>query len=62
MLQVSQGLSYAWDEQRPVGQRLVPGSLKVNGAPVEDAKNLSRGGEQLPGRRRRQLPGMLPRA
>jgi 5'-nucleotidase len=38
MLQVSRGLSYAWDSTRPVGQRLVPGSLKVNGMPVDENK------------------------
>jgi 5'-nucleotidase len=37
MLQVSRALSYAWDSTRPVGQRLVPGSLKVDGKPVDDA-------------------------
>jgi 5'-nucleotidase len=37
MLQVSRSLSYAWDSTRPVGQRLVPGSLKVDGKPVDDA-------------------------
>jgi 5'-nucleotidase len=56
ILQVSQGLSYAWDEKRPVGQRLVPGSLKFNGAPVEDGKTyrvvannfLAEGGDNFP--------------
>lgn len=56
ILQVSQGLSYAWDEKRPLGQRLVPGSLKFNGAPVEDhqtyrvvANNfLAEGGDNFP--------------
>jgi 5'-nucleotidase len=38
MLQVSSGLSYAWDSTRPVGQRLVPGSLKVDGKPVDDGQ------------------------
>jgi 5'-nucleotidase len=38
MLQVSRSLSYAWDSTRPVGQRLVPGSLKVDGKPVGDAQ------------------------
>jgi 5'-nucleotidase len=39
MLQVSRGLSYSWDSSRPVGQRLVPGSLKVDGKPVEEGKH-----------------------
>ena len=56
ILQVSQGLNYSWDEKRPVGQRLVPGSLKFNGKPVEDnqtyrvvANNfLAEGGDNFP--------------
>jgi 5'-nucleotidase len=56
ILQVSQGLSYTWDEQRPLGQRLVPGSLKFKGAPVEDGKTyrvvannfLAEGGDHFP--------------
>jgi 5'-nucleotidase len=56
MLQVSHSLSYAWDSTRPVGQRLVPGSLKVNGVPVTDtatyrvaANNfLADGGDNFP--------------
>jgi 5'-nucleotidase len=56
ILQVSQGLSYTWDEARPVGQRLVPGSLKFNGAPVDDTKTyrvvannfLAEGGDNFP--------------
>jgi 5'-nucleotidase len=38
ILQVSSSLSYAWDSTRPVGQRLVPGSLKVDGKPVEEGR------------------------
>jgi len=56
MLQVSRGLSYAWDSTRPVGQRLVPGSLKVDGKPVEENKTyrivannfLAEGGDNFP--------------
>ena len=56
ILQVSQGLSYQWDEKRPVGSRLVPGSLKFNGVPVDDAKTyrvvannfLAEGGDNIP--------------
>jgi 5'-nucleotidase len=56
ILQVSQGLTYTWDEKRPVGQRLVPGSLKFNGAPVDDGKTyrvvannfLAEGGDNFP--------------
>ncbi len=56
ILQISQGLSYQWDEKRPVGSRLVPGSLKFNGVPVDDGKTyrvvannfLAEGGDNLP--------------
>ena len=56
ILQVSQGLTYSWDEKRPLGQRLVPGSLKLNGAPVEENKTyrvvannfLAEGGDNFP--------------
>ncbi|WP_416757209.1 bifunctional metallophosphatase/5'-nucleotidase [Roseateles sp. So40a] len=33
-LQTSQGFSYRWDKRRPVGSRLVPGSLMLNGQPI----------------------------
>ena len=33
-LQVSRGFSYAWDAARPVGQRVVPGSVQLNGVPL----------------------------
>jgi 5'-nucleotidase len=56
MLQVSRGLSYSWDSSRPAGQRLVPGSLKVEGKPVEEGKTyrivannfLADGGDNFP--------------
>jgi 5'-nucleotidase len=56
MLQVSSGLSYQWDSTRPVGSRVVPGSLKVSGAAVEDGKTyrvaannfLAEGGDNFP--------------
>jgi 5'-nucleotidase len=56
MLQVSQGLSYQWDATRPKGSRLVPGSVKVNGAPLVDTKTyrvvannfLADGGDNFP--------------
>jgi 5'-nucleotidase len=56
MLQVSRRVSYAWDSTRPVGQRLVPGSLKVDGKPVDDNKTyrivannfLADGGDNFP--------------
>jgi 5'-nucleotidase len=35
ILQVSRGFAYAWDAARPVGQRVVPGSIRLNGQPVD---------------------------
>jgi len=34
MLQVSRGFSYSWDAARPVGQRVVPGSVMLAGQPL----------------------------
>ncbi|MBI5718498.1 MAG: bifunctional metallophosphatase/5'-nucleotidase [Burkholderiales bacterium] len=34
VLSVSRGFSYTWDAGKPPGQRIVAGSLKLNGAPV----------------------------
>ena len=34
VLHVSKGFSYSWDGQRPVGQRVVPGSVRLNGQPL----------------------------
>jgi len=56
ILQVSQGFTYTWDDKRPVGSRVVPGSLKLHGAPVEDGKTyrvvannfLAEGGDNIP--------------
>ncbi|MBJ9975514.1 bifunctional metallophosphatase/5'-nucleotidase [Pseudomonas sp. S75] len=38
VLQVSQGLSYAWDSQRPVDSRVVPGSVRLNGKALDRRK------------------------
>jgi 5'-nucleotidase len=56
MLQVSSSLSYRWDERRPVGSRVVPGSVRIKGAPLDDAKTyrvvannfLAEGGDDFP--------------
>jgi len=37
ILQVSRGFSYAWDATRPLGQRVVPGSVRLHGRPLEAA-------------------------
>ena len=34
ILQVSRGFRYAWDANRPLGQRIVPGSLQLDGHPI----------------------------
>lgn len=34
VLSVSRGFAYSWDAARPAGQRVVPGSLRLNGAPL----------------------------
>ncbi|MFJ2989078.1 bifunctional metallophosphatase/5'-nucleotidase [Collimonas sp. NPDC087041] len=35
MLQVSHGLSYRWDAAKPLGQRVLPGSIKLNGVALD---------------------------
>jgi 5'-nucleotidase len=39
ILQVSNGFSYAWDGAKPVGDRIVAGSLSLNGHPIDPAAN-----------------------
>jgi 5'-nucleotidase len=34
ILQVSRSFSYAWDGSKPVGSRVVPGSIKLDGVPL----------------------------
>jgi 5'-nucleotidase len=56
MLQVSTGFSYRWDENQPIGSRIVPGSVKLNGVPLDDNKTyrvvannfLAEGGDNFP--------------
>jgi 5'-nucleotidase len=36
IMQVSRGFSYAWDAKQPAGQRVVPGSMKLNGQTLTD--------------------------
>lgn len=40
VLQVSRGFSYSWDNGKPPGQRVVPGSLKLNGVPIDAQQQL----------------------
>ena len=37
-LGVSKGFTYAWDATQPQGSRVVPGSMKLNGVPLDPAK------------------------
>ena len=37
ILHVSQGFAYTWDATRPVGQRVVPGSVRLHGQPLDPA-------------------------
>jgi 5'-nucleotidase len=39
VLQVSSGLRYRWDKTLPVGRRVIPGSIRINGVAVEDSKS-----------------------
>ncbi len=56
VLQVSDGFSYTWDRNRPVGQRVIPESVKLNGLTLDDtaeyrvvANNfLAGGGDRMP--------------
>jgi 5'-nucleotidase len=40
LLLVSRGFSYTWDASKPVGQRVVPGSIKLNGQPIWPGDNV----------------------
>ena len=35
LMHVSRGFSYSWDASQPVGQRIVPGSVRLNGQPLD---------------------------
>jgi 5'-nucleotidase len=35
LLQISDGFSYQWDEFKPEGEKIVPGSVKLNGVPLD---------------------------
>ncbi|MDC8757124.1 bifunctional metallophosphatase/5'-nucleotidase [Janthinobacterium fluminis] len=56
VLQVSDGFQYRWDGRRPQGQRVLPGSVRLKGAPLDDAKPyrvvvnnfLAEGGDNFP--------------
>jgi 5'-nucleotidase len=40
ILQVSRGFGYRWDASRPVGQRVLPGSVTLDGAPIDPAASV----------------------
>ncbi len=56
VLQVSEGFTYTWDRNRPVGHRVLPESVKLNGLALDDtaeyrvvANNfLAGGGDRMP--------------
>jgi 5'-nucleotidase len=56
VLQVSSALSYRWDSTQPKGSRIVPGSIKLDGAALDDARTyrvvannfLAEGGDEFP--------------
>lgn len=56
ILQVSSALAYRWDAKRPVGSRVVPGSVNINGVALDDSKTyrvvannfLAEGGDKFP--------------
>jgi 5'-nucleotidase len=56
VLQVSNGFTYRWDEKQPKGGRIVAGSVKLHGVPLEDNKTyrvaannfLAEGGDNFP--------------
>ena len=39
ILQASNGFSYQWDASQPSGQRIVAGSVRLDGKPVDPAAN-----------------------
>ena len=56
LLQVSQGFAYTWDAARPLGQRMVPGSVTLDRKPLDPAASyrvtvnsfLAGGGDSFP--------------
>ncbi len=39
ILQVSKGFSYAWDDSKPFGERVIAGSMSLNGVAIDPAKS-----------------------
>jgi 5'-nucleotidase len=56
VLQVSEGFTYQWDSRQPIGRRVVPGSVKLDGKPLDDDASyrvvtnnfLAEGGDRVP--------------
>jgi 5'-nucleotidase len=56
LLQVSEGFTYQWDDRLPEGGRVVPGSVRLNGVPLEQETSyrivtnnfLAEGGDGFP--------------
>jgi 5'-nucleotidase len=39
ILQVSKGFSYAWDDTKPFGERVIAGSMMLNGEPIDASRS-----------------------
>lgn len=56
VLQVSEGFTYTWDRKRPLGQRVLPESVKLHGVALDDKQEyriaannfIAGGGDRLP--------------
>lgn len=56
VLQVSEGFTYTWDRKRPVGKRVLPETVKLNGVAIDDSTEyrvvannfIAGGGDRLP--------------
>ena len=57
ILQVSKGFSYAWDDSKPFGERVIAASMSLNGERHRSRQELPHHGEQLSLHRRRRLCG-----
>jgi 5'-nucleotidase len=56
VLQISEGFAYRWNPALPRGERVIPGSLTLNGRPMDESKTyrivtnnfLAEGGDNFP--------------
>ncbi len=52
VLQISNGLTYSWDNTKALGARVDDASIKINGVAVDSGRELPRHGQLVPRRRR----------